>query len=104
MTIDFAIVVPTVGRDCVHRLLAELDASEGPRPIEVIVVDDRADIDTQLSFSTGLPVTLRHSGGRGPAAARNVGWRSTKAPWVCFLNDDVVPQSNWFVEVADDIA
>lgn len=30
-------------------------------------------------------------GGRGPAAARNVGWRATSARWVCFLDDDVEP-------------
>ena len=31
------------------------------------------------------------SGGRGPAAARNAGWRATATPWVAFLDDDVLP-------------
>ena len=30
------------------------------------------------------------SGGRGPAAARNAGWRAARAPWIAFLDDDVL--------------
>lgn len=104
MTSDFAVVIPTVGRDSLHRLLAELDGSSGPRPVEVVVVDDRRDPKPPLAISTRLPVKVLTSGGRGPAAARNVGWRSTRARWICFLDDDVVPQSNWFEAAANDIA
>jgi len=35
------------------------------------------------------------TGGRGPAAARNAGWRAARAPWVAFLDDDVVPPPDW---------
>jgi histidinol-phosphate phosphatase family protein len=104
MSGDFAIVVPTVGRESLHRLLAELDGSSGPRPSEVVVVDDRADPTPEIEISTGLPVRVLTCGGRGPAAARNLGWRSTKARWICFLDDDVVPQSNWLEAAASDIA
>jgi len=104
MTADFAIVIPTVGRESLHRLLAELDGSSGPRPSEIVLVDDRADATPPLRVSTDLPVRVLRSGGRGPAAARNTGWRSTKARWICFLDDDVVPQSDWLAAAADDIA
>jgi histidinol-phosphate phosphatase family protein len=100
----FAIVIPTIGRDSLHRLLAELDGSSGPRPSSVIVVDDRADPTPPLQLSTDLPVTVLRSGGRGPAAARNVGWRSSRAEWICFVDDDVVPQPNWLQALADDLA
>jgi histidinol-phosphate phosphatase family protein len=100
---DFAIVVPTIGRDSLHRLLAELDGSSGPQPCAVILVDDRADPASPLQVCTRLAVTVLRSGGRGPAAARNVGWRATRAPWICFLDDDVVPQANWFAALADDL-
>jgi glycosyltransferase involved in cell wall biosynthesis len=33
--------------------------------------------------------------GRGPAAARNVGWRRAKGELVCFLDDDVVADPGW---------
>jgi histidinol-phosphate phosphatase family protein len=101
---DFTIVVPTIGRDSLSRLLAALDDSAGSRPSAVILVDDRADPSAPLHTSTRLPVTTLRSGGRGPAAARNVGWRAARSPWVCFLDDDVVPQPNWFSMLADDLA
>lgn len=104
MTPAFAVVVPTVGRQSLHRLLAELDGSCGPRPTAVIVVDDRLDPEPPLRLQTSLPVTVLHGGGRGPAAARNLGWRAASAEWICFLDDDVVPQHNWFEAVADDLA
>jgi histidinol-phosphate phosphatase family protein len=101
---SFAIVIPTIGRKSVHRLLAELDGSSGPRPATVILVDDRADPAPPLLMGTGLPVTVLRSGGRGPAAARNAGWRSTRADWICFLDDDVVPQPNWLRALSEDLS
>ncbi|WP_101948608.1 HAD-IIIA family hydrolase [Mycobacterium sp. 3519A] len=100
---DYAIVIPTIGRDSLHRLLAELDGSAGPRPAEVIVVDDRADTTIPLRVASKLPVRVLRSGGRGPAAARNVGWRATRCQWISFLDDDVLPQANWFSALADDL-
>jgi histidinol-phosphate phosphatase family protein len=104
MTTDFVIVIPTIGRDSLHRLLAELDGSSGPSPVAVVVVDDRSDPTPPLDVRTRMAVTVLVSGGRGPAAARNVGWRATKASWICFLDDDVVPQQNWLAAVAQDLA
>jgi histidinol-phosphate phosphatase family protein len=101
---NFAIVIPTIGRDSLNRLLAELDGSSGQRPSAVILVDDRRGPAVPLSVSTSLPVTVLRGGARGPAAARNVGWRAAHAPWICFLDDDVVPQANWFVALAEDLA
>ena len=38
----------------------------------------------------------RAAAARGPAAARNVGWRAAPATeWVAFLDDDVVPAPDW---------
>lgn len=104
MTPSFAVVVPTVGRPSLHRLLAELDGSAGPAPAAVIVVDDRPQPHPPLEVDSRLPVTVLRSGGRGPAAARNTGWRATRTEWVCFLDDDVVPQLDWFTALAEDLA
>ncbi|HYZ66263.1 MAG TPA: HAD-IIIA family hydrolase [Mycobacterium sp.] len=110
---QYSIVIPTIGRESVHRLLAELEGQAGAaqrhgqaglRPAEVILVDDRANWESPLQTSTGLPVNVLRSGGRGPAAARNLGWRAAHSAWVCFLDDDVVPQPNWLAAIADDLA
>ena len=33
--------------------------------------------------------------GRGPAAARNIGWHRAKGELVCFVDDDVVVEAGW---------
>ncbi len=79
---DIDVVVPTTGRDSLRPLLAAL---ERWRPCfgELIVVHDRER--------------------RGPAAARNDGWRRSRAPWVAFLDDDVVPETHWPERLRTDL-
>lgn len=101
---NFAIVIPTIGRPTLDRLLMVLEKAEGPRPDAVIVVNDRPDPHPPLLTVARLPVTVLRSGGRGPAAARNVGWRQTTARWVCFLDDDVLPHPGWLTALAEDLA
>jgi HAD superfamily hydrolase (TIGR01662 family) len=106
------VVVPTIGRPSLHTLLTSLAAAaaRGPAPAAVIVVDDRrsevADAHP-LSLDVlagGTPVQVVSSGGRGPAAARNCGWRRARTPWVSFLDDDVVVAEDWLVRLASDLA
>lgn len=97
---DYAIVIPTIGRPSLHRLLTSLIGQhacpEHPRPTEVLLVDDRPSPTTELVVApVPFPISVRRSGGRGPAAARNVGWRSVRAPWVVFLDDDVELPGDW---------
>jgi glycosyltransferase involved in cell wall biosynthesis len=101
------VVVPTCGRPTLQRLLDVLAAS-APLPQRVLVVDDRRGSDGPLPFAAppvlhDRLVVLR-SPGRGPAAARNVGWRAARTAWVAFLDDDVVPRPDWSAGLADDLA
>ncbi len=94
----YDVVVPTVGRPCLGRLLASLAREEGPAPGRVVVVDDRpagSQHPLELPALGAIEPVVVRSGGRGPAAARNAGWRRCAAPWVVFLDDDVVPVPGW---------
>jgi histidinol-phosphate phosphatase family protein len=106
--LQYAVVVPTVGRPSLQRLLESLAAQDGPAPQEVLVVDDRRDAGSPL---TGVPaaagdltVRVLTGGGRGPAAARNLGWRATTTGWVVFLDDDVELPAGWAKLLARDLA
>jgi hypothetical protein len=80
-----SIVVPTLGRPCLTVLLDALAPQlRGVDDVELIVVDG--------------------GDGRGPAAARNTGWRMAKYAWVSFLDDDVVPDPDWFARLRADLA
>ncbi|AKS35450.1 HAD-IIIA family hydrolase [Mycolicibacterium goodii] len=107
-TPDFAVVIPTIGRPTLQVLLAalekELARTAGVESRAVIVVDDRAKPDPPLSITSNLAVTVVSSGGRGPAAARNAGWRRSTARWICFLDDDVRPDPGWAAALAADLA
>jgi histidinol-phosphate phosphatase family protein len=104
MRLDCTIVVPTIGRPSLARLLASLDATPGPRPTEIIVVDDRVGQNPPIMLPCShTQITVLRSDGRGPAGARNVGWRAAATRWVAFLDDDVEPRPDWLAWLADDL-
>jgi histidinol-phosphate phosphatase family protein len=106
--LTYDVVVPTTGRASLGRLLAALDAGHGLPPRALVLVDDRAVADRDgllAAVPDGLSarVEVLASGGRGPAAARNAGWRAARAPWVAFLDDDVVPPPDWRERLQADL-
>lgn len=109
---SFDVVIPTVGRPSLARLLQALGAQHiGAPPAHVIVVDDsrgreRSALASLLAdqsgeWPAGLEVVV--APGSGPAAARNAGWRASDAEWVVFLDDDVIPTAGWCRALARDL-
>ncbi|HZD81102.1 MAG TPA: glycosyltransferase [Actinomycetota bacterium] len=99
------IVIPTLGRPSLARLLQALGS--GTRPDRIHLVDDRRKPDRPL-LPGPLPLIqpllcLHRGGGHGPAAARNQGWRCARSRWVAFLDDDVIPQAGWMAALIDDL-
>lgn len=82
------VVVPTIGRPSLRATLVPLLGR-----VPIVVVDDRTDPRPPLELP--VEVAVVRSGGRGPAAARNRGWRAVGTDWVAFLDDDVVPPDSW---------
>ncbi|MEV4764842.1 glycosyltransferase [Micromonospora chokoriensis] len=102
-----AIVVPTVGRTSLTRLLEALAEQVGDRDeLEILLVDDRSVDGAELTVPGPLAAYTKVLRGRGagPAAARNLGWRATRQPWIAFLDDDVVPAPGWFAQLVGDLA
>jgi HAD superfamily hydrolase (TIGR01662 family) len=102
------VVVPTVGRGTLALLLASLDGPPDRLPRRVIVVDDRPSRDAPLATSAVSPelrerLDVVASPGHGAASARNRGWRVSRAEWVAFLDDDVIPCRGWLTELAADL-
>ncbi|MGH3719949.1 MAG: HAD-IIIA family hydrolase [Pseudonocardiaceae bacterium] len=104
---SYAVVIPTIGRPSLRVLLTRLMEFRGTgdghsHSPEIVVVDDRPMSAEPLA--AGMPpVRVLRSGGRGPAAARNVGWRAVDTEWVAFLDDDVVPGPDWAAQLERDL-
>ncbi|QBD78325.1 glycosyltransferase [Ktedonosporobacter rubrisoli] len=111
MTIHVSVIVPTCRRPellarCMEALLAQDFA---PTDYEIIIVDDAACPETKLQVEhrkarlCGGP-QLRYIPVRGsycthgPAAARNVGWRSAAGQLIAFTDDDCIPSRGWLKE------
>ncbi|MFT3859539.1 MAG: glycosyltransferase family A protein [Aquabacterium sp.] len=103
-----AVVIPTYKRpDLLRRCLDALSRQNiAPTSYEVIVVDDGRSADTREVVEwfnrrcQGAPAFryLQPDGTRGPAAARNRGWRASEAKLIAFTDDDTVPAPDWLAE------
>jgi len=111
MTAAVSIVVPTLGRPSLVPLLSSLAGSAGPLPDRLVLVDDRPEPGPLPEVPPTLAgrTQVVRSGGRGPAAARNAGWRAAveaadgTTAWVAFVDDDVVVSDTWLADLGDDL-
>jgi GT2 family glycosyltransferase len=99
-----SVVIPTCRRpELLGRCLDALAAqSFAPDQFEVIIVDD-AGLDSARrqveawGAEPGRPAVRYRRTARpsGPAAARNIGWRTARGEIVAFTDDDCVPAPGW---------
>jgi glycosyltransferase involved in cell wall biosynthesis len=111
MTPAFSVVIPTDQRPALLlKCLDALGKQQLPRDqFEIIVVDDGNSIDTETAVQlfakqiarSGGPLEvryLRQPERRGPAAARNRGWRAARGRIIAFTDVDCLPHPEWLSE------
>lgn len=109
--LTLAVVVPTRGdHERLRFALACLAVQTGAPPHEVVVVDDNDSGDDARALASVLeearrllPVRGVAGPGRGRAAARNTGAAAADAPWVVFLDADVVVGPGFLRAYADAV-
>ena len=96
-----SVVVPTYNRAeplaTLLRVLEELvnrAAAEGMN-IEVVVVDDGSTDTTPHVMEAFDWIVACHQPNAGPAAARNLGWRTATGEVIVFIDDDCIPAGAW---------
>ncbi len=99
-----SVVIPTFKRPLLLRkcIQALLDQTLDPSLYEIIVVEDGGSAETEelvLAYATRMSaprITYLLLGRKlGPAAARNLGWRSANADVIAFTDDDCIPERDW---------
>jgi glycosyltransferase involved in cell wall biosynthesis len=83
-----SIVIPTCNRAGLLERAVRSALAQSCRDVEIIVVDDAADQPARLPIEDARVRILRLPRRSGHAAARNVGTREARAPFVAYLDDD----------------
>jgi len=104
-----SVVAATCDRpERLSRMLDALERQTVGADFEVIVVDDASDGATAVLLAQRAHevkrfrlTALRQDVRRGPAAARNLGWRAAKAPLIAFTDDDCEPDPGWLQALLD---
>ena len=84
------VVVATHSRAA--RLRRLLDALRGQ---DVVVAADGATAEVHAVLEQAGVRVVRLDPGRGPAAARNAGWRAAQGDVIAFTDDDCLPAPGW---------
>jgi glycosyltransferase involved in cell wall biosynthesis len=98
-----SVIVPTRDRPAaLGRCLEALSAQTALDRLEVVVVDDGSIAASEVAATVARHTHARLvlTGGRGPAAARNEGARNALGAFLCFTDDDCVPEREWAERLA----
>ena len=103
MNVQLSVVIPTYRRpELLLRCLQALKVQQFDHDaFEVIVITDGPDKLTEIALDTfqrGSSFSFIHikmPQKRGPAAARNYGWKAAKGNLIVFTDDDCIPNENW---------
>jgi len=109
MEIRISVVIPTYKRPelLVKCLNALSKQTLNHREFEIIVVSDGPDRYTETSlknwnYKKKLNIRYFHTPARkGPATARNLGWRQSSGSLIAFTDDDCLPAPGWLKAFAD---
>jgi glycosyltransferase involved in cell wall biosynthesis len=107
-TVMISVVIPTYKRPqlllrCIDTLIHQKFSATN---FEIIIVSDGPDEITSTEIikprEGKTPIRfLSLPKKAGPAAARNLGWKSAAGKFIAFTDDDCIPHENWLASLYD---
>jgi GT2 family glycosyltransferase len=102
MSVNISVVIPTYRRPALLKSCLEAlsQQSMDKNEFDIVVVSDGPDESTAAlvnSFNTGNPEIHFYAlhVKKGPAAARNLGWKHAAGALIAFTDDDCLPDKDW---------
>jgi GT2 family glycosyltransferase len=98
VTEQISVVMPVKNNQPgIDRFFFSLFGTQKSLPLEILVVCDKGtSVRLRENWqSQAMDIRILRSGDPGPAAARNLGWRSAKGEWILFTDSDCVPGPDW---------
>jgi len=95
MSTDEAVSLVIPGRNCASTIGQCLEAVAPmleTTPLQEIIFVDDASTDETADIVADYPVTYTVGNGRGPGAARNIGWKAARNPLIWFVDSDCVAE------------
>lgn len=89
-----SIVIPVYNRSSLIRDVIGALLEQTYQPFEIIIVDDGSTDNTSAVVSS-YPIRYFYQKNRGPASARNRGFRESKGDIVAFIDSDCVARKDW---------
>jgi N-acetylglucosaminyl-diphospho-decaprenol L-rhamnosyltransferase len=88
------VVVNFDSGDHLRNCIAQLRPAAGSTPVQLVVVDNASTDGSEAGVTEIDPevLLLENSQNKGYGRACNQGFAATEAPFVCFLNPDIVPE------------
>ena len=74
-------------------------------PKEIIIIDS-SEVETLIPSileDYDLPISVIPCYEKGPAAARNLGWKKAQGDWILFTDSDCIPHKKWIMGYFDAI-
>lgn len=91
-----SIVIPVYNSErTIDRAIEACQAQNYPTDrFEIIVVDDGSQDNTEKIVKS-YDIRYVRQRNKGPASARNTGWKNAKGNYVFFLDSDCIPERDW---------
>lgn len=89
-----SIVIPVYNRASLIGSVIEALLDQAYRPFEIIIVDDGSTDNTERIVSS-YQVKYIYQENRGPAAARNRGFRESGGDIIAFIDSDCIARKDW---------
>lgn len=86
---EFSIIIPVTRKDLLNKCLQSLEQMDFQMYEVILIVDKKFKCDSKLN------ITQIEVEDKSPSVRRNIGVKKAKAPYIAFIDDDVIVNKKW---------